>query len=142
MQSINLITRTGSSFSLNLSQNNVIRSGHTHTLTLEIKFTGKGYIIQNCELKEKRPRGRVSRFLTDATQKFNSNENAPPGTESNDNESDEENFAASFKRRLSQPLVPNPFNSNESLHALAIAPPIKRMREFEIETDKITSRTV
>ena len=64
MQTINILSRSGTTFPLNLSQNNVIRSGCSHTLTLQLKYNGSSYLIQTAELKPTRPVGRPNRFCT------------------------------------------------------------------------------
>ena len=63
MQTINILSRSGT-FPLNLSQNNVIRSGFSHTLTLQLKYNESSYLIQNAELKPTRPAGRPNRLST------------------------------------------------------------------------------
>lgn len=127
MQTINLLTRTGSSFPLNISQNNVIRSGNTHKLTLELKFTGREYLILTSELKENRGRGGHSRFISKPTDYNYVDENTSPSTApsaSTASTVSADEHLAKLKRRLGEPLFPNPYNSNLSLHQLAVAPPM------------------
>ena len=118
MSIIYLKTRNGCIFPIDISKNCVINSGHTNKITIEAKFNGKEYLIQTCDIKENRPRGRPNRYLADATNTFNADENAPPPT------ANSEEQLANLKRKLTEPLLPNPFNSNLSLHQLSVAPPL------------------
>ena len=67
MQTVNILTRYGTSFPLNLTENTVIRSGFSHTLTLQLKYNGSGYLIQKAELTPHRNPRRPNRFLEEAS---------------------------------------------------------------------------
>lgn len=71
MQTVNILSCSGSSLAINLSQNNVIRLGFTHTMKLQLKFNGSFNLIQKSELKRFRTRGRPNRFLTKTSNKCN-----------------------------------------------------------------------
>ena len=136
MQSINLLFRTGSNCPFKLSKNTVILSGKTHTLTLQLKFNGKDYVILNSELKMTSPVGRPIRYLTENTLKSDAKENDPPGTCFADDN------LTSLKTQLSQPLLPNLYISNLFIHAITVALPIKRLCDACIETDLPATRSV
>ena len=97
-------------------------------------------------MKETPFRGRPNRFLIEATEKFYAEENDPTATALNENDppatfSANDNLA-SLKTKFTQLLLPNLYKSNLSIHAITVAPPIKRLRDSCIETDWPATRSV